>query len=154
MRILLLCIISFLITSISFAQSSKYDHITVDYSKSVPEFKDTIVFIYTNTPPKFPGGDQVLQEYIQNNLDYDLEAFWNGVEGKVQASFLIHPDGSISHIRIIKGLDPTLDKAVVYMIQNMPKWIPATVDHKPVTVNHFLPVKYKIGRPIKVKMSK
>ena len=120
------------------------DTIIVNYSKEVPKIDDKAIFLYPEIPPSFPGGSQALQNYIQNYLEYNTEQFHQGIEGKIQAGFVVHENGNISHIRILKGLNPELDKSVVDLIYKMPKWIPGQISKTNVKVYHFLPVKYKI----------
>ena len=119
--------------STSFNTNSR-DTIIVNYSKEVPKIDDKAIFLYPEIPPSFPGGSQALQNYIQNYLEYNTEQFHQGIEGKIQAGFVVNENGNISHIRILKGLNPELDKSVVDLIYKMPKWIPGQIS------------KTKIGR--------
>jgi periplasmic protein TonB len=127
----------------TFAQQE--DSVVVNYSKEVPEIEKPL-FIYPQIPPKFPGGTDALGKFIQKNLHYNEEPFWEGIEGKVIVGFVIHENGVISDINIIKSLHPLLDKSSVLMIQSMPKWEPGIIEGKPVAVYHQLPVKFKIIR--------
>lgn len=131
--------------------SSKESDIEVNYSKAIPEIDGEIIISYPEIRPQYPGGEKTLQENIQNHLEYDIIAFWEGVEGKIITSFLIHKDGSVSNIQVIKGLHPELDKAVVKHLSDMPKWTPGELNHEIVTTYNTLTVKYKIGRTKKLK---
>lgn len=74
--------------------------------------------------PQFPGGGAAWDKYIQKNLKYPKEAKDQGLQGYVMYSFVIERDGSITHPKIVRGIDPILDKEVIRMVNSMPKWIP------------------------------
>lgn len=136
-----ICILTFCFFSFHLNAQNK---IKVDYSKSIPKIDSLEILIYCDAPPHFPGGERELQFYIEDNLEYDDEPFYKGIEGKVHTSFIVHKDGTITNIRVIKGLHPILDEAAVKLIMEMPPWIPGKLDGEPVTINHFMQVKFKI----------
>lgn len=84
------------------------------------------------TDPSFPGGEKALDEFISTNLKYPEIAKENGVEGVVNVGFNVKIDGSIGAIKIIRLVDPDLEQESIRIVKLMPKWIPATVDGKPV----------------------
>lgn len=80
---------------------------------------------FADDKPSFPGGDDALKAYIQKNTQYPEIAKENGVEGIVSVGFLVMPDGSIQEVKVIKFIDPDLEKEAVRVVVGMPAWIPA-----------------------------
>ena len=74
--------------------------------------------------PRFPGGNTAWDNFIKNNLKYPKEAKDQGLQGYVLYSFVVERDGGITHPKIVRGIDPLLDKEVIRMVNSMPKWIP------------------------------
>lgn len=87
---------------------------------------------FADNKPSFPGGESALNKYISDNLRYPEIAKENGVEGIVAVSFLVLPDGSLQNIKIVRFIDPELEKEAVRIVQGMPAWIPAEKDGTPV----------------------
>lgn len=95
--------------------------------------------------PLFPGGDQALFKYLSANLRYPAIAEENGVQGRVMLSFVVETDGSLSDITVIKSVDPPLDKEVVRLVKNMPKWTPGKQKGKVVRVKYSIPVTFRLN---------
>ena len=82
--------------------------------------------------PTFPGGDAALKKYISDNTVYPENAKENGVEGIVSVGFIVNTDGSLSQIKVIKLIDPDLEKEAIRVVGIMPAWIPAEKDGTPI----------------------
>lgn len=82
--------------------------------------------------PTFPGGDEALKKYIAENTKYPANALDNGVEGIVTVNFTVNTDGSLSDIKVIKFIDPDLEKEAIRVVSKMPAWVPAEKDGTPV----------------------
>ncbi len=94
--------------------------------------------------PQFPGGPSALFEYISRNVQYPVVAEENGVQGRVLCSYVVEPDGSISDIKVIKSVDPSLDKEAVRVVGSMPKWIPGKQNGILVRVKYTVPVTFRL----------
>jgi TonB family protein len=92
--------------------------------------------------PSFPGGIRALMQYLTENIRYPEEAKKMHLQGRVFLQFIVEADGSITHIRVIRGVSPSLDAEAVRVIRNMPKWKPGTQRGKPVRVRFNLPIKF------------
>lgn len=98
------------------------------------------------TPPKYPGGDMALLKYVFANMQSSYSAPDSGqIPGKTIAAFVIHPDGHVSDIQIVKGEGPFGDE-LKRVLGTMPQWVPATVDGLPVSVRMTLPVQPEFDR--------
>jgi len=93
---------------------------------------------------KIRGGDSGLPEYFSYVINYPEEAVKKGAQGRVVCTFVVEKDGSITNVRVSRGVDPSLDKEAVRVIQNMPKWEPGMQNGKPVRVRYTLPVTFRL----------
>ena len=102
--------------------------------------------IYENTEekPEFPGGVAALFKFISENLEYPEIAAENGVQGKVVVQFVVERDGSVSDIKVARGVDPSLDKEAVRVASIMPKWKPGKLSGKPVRGRYTVPITFKL----------
>ena len=124
-------------------------------SKKQPETKSidannqgietTICYTIIEQQPSFPGGNDALLEFIQNNLRYPKND--SSIQGRVIVNFVIEKDGTISDINVIKSLNPNFDKEAVRIIQLMPKWTPGKQRGKEVRVRYTLPISFKNELP-------
>ncbi|MBL7965614.1 MAG: TonB family protein [Prolixibacteraceae bacterium] len=96
--------------------------------------------------PDFPGGQIALRRFIATNVRYPVEAQEKGIQGKVFVQYVIEPDGSISNVKIDKGVHPVIDAEAIRVVKLMPKWIPARQNGKPVRVSYTVPVNFVLQR--------
>lgn len=94
------------------------------------------------TAPTFPGGEQVMNKFISNNLKYPAEAKENGVEGIVEVGFLVMTDGKLQEIKVLKLVDPDLEKEAVRIVGIMPRWIPAQKDGTPIEAPYKIEIPF------------
>lgn len=90
---------------------------------------------------KFPGGTDSLTLWISKNLRYPTDI---DVEGKVYVSFVVHSDGTITSIKILKGIGAEYDKEAIRLISTMPKWIPAQLGGREVNSIVRLPIVFHL----------
>ena len=91
---------------------------------------------------QFPGGADFLNSFIQKNLHYPPEALDMAIEGTVIVQLIIEKNGTISDVKVVRSVDPLLDKEAVRVVTSMPNWIPAEKDGKPVRSIYRLPVGF------------
>ena len=102
------------------------------------------VFEVVDKMPSFPGGQGAMFEYISRNLKYPEIAVANGVQGRVIVTFIVKKDGSLSYVRVVKSVDPALDKEALRLIKSMPKWSPGINKGKYVNVTIKVPVTFRL----------
>lgn len=90
------------------------------------------LFSHAETNPSFPGGEGALKKYLEENTKYPEIAKENGVEGIVMVGFVVMTDGSLRELKIVKFVDPDLEKEALRVVGGMPAWIPAEKDGSPV----------------------
>lgn len=98
------------------------------------------------TMPQFPGGQGVLMKYLAANIKYPASAVKAKKEGRVIVTFIVQKDGSITHAKIAKSIDPELDAEALRIVKGMPKWTPGTQNGKPVSVRYMVPVKFSLQK--------
>ena len=89
----------------------------------VPE-DDHKIYDVVEQMPEFPGGYEVMQEFIKRVMVYPAIAKKQGIQGRVVLTFVVEKDGSLTNIRVVKSVDPALDKEAVRIVKQMPHWIP------------------------------
>lgn len=104
---------------------------------------DTEVFVVVEDMPMFPGGN--VQKWIAKNVKYPVLAMENGIQGKVYIQFVIERDGSITDVKVLRGVDASLDKEAVRVVKAMPKWKPGKQRGKPVRVSYTLPINFQLS---------
>lgn len=103
------------------------------------------VFDVVDEQPRFAHGN--VMAWLSNNVHYPPIAEENGIQGRVVVSFVVEPDGSISNIAVVKGVDPSLDKEACRVVKAMPKWIPGKINGEAVRVKYNLPLTFKLQEP-------
>ena len=114
---------------------SLIDNETIDQNK---------IFDVVDEMPQYPGGPSALFEYLSKSVQYPVVAEENGVQGRVICTFVVETDGSISDVKVVKGVDPSLDKEAKRVISAMPRWIPGKNKGTPVRVKYTTPVTFKL----------
>ncbi len=106
------------------------------------EEEEAQVFFIVEDMPEFPGGELALRKYIANAIKYPVIAQENGIQGKVYVTFVVDKDGGISDARVARGVDPSLDKEALRVVNTLPKWKPGKQRGKPVRVSYTVPINF------------
>ena len=109
-----------------------------------PKEEETKVFHVVEQMPSFPGGDAELMKFLSTHIKYPVVAEENGIQGRVIATFVVERDGSISDVKVIKSVDPSLDKEAIRVLKSMPKWIPGKQNGSAVRVKYTVPVTFRL----------
>ena len=100
---------------------------------------DLMIYDFTEEDAQFPGGNDFLQKWIATNFELPSD-LTKSEQGKIYLSFVIEKDGSVSNIRIVKGLSDKLNEVAIKVVEKMPKWKPAINNGKPVRSRYTLPI--------------
>ncbi|WP_199118946.1 energy transducer TonB [Pedobacter sp. ASV28] len=95
--------------------------------------------------PEFPGGMNAWAKYIQRNLRYPSMAQDEGIQGKVFLSFVVEKDGSITDVKIIKGIGYGCDDEAIRVIKKSPRWKAGMQNNLPVRVRYQMPISYMMN---------
>lgn len=99
---------------------------------------------YVEQAPSFPGGLEALNKFLSDNIRYPIIAQESGIQGKVIIKFVVSRTGDIMDIQVLRGVDTSLDREAVRVVQSMPKWIPGKQKGKAVSVYFTLPVEFRL----------
>jgi protein TonB len=102
------------------------------------------IFTFVEEYPEFPGGDKALKEYIVNNIRYPEVARQSGISGIVYVQFVVEKDGSISDVKVLRGIGGGCDEEAMRVVKSMPKWKPGKQRGQPVRVYFTLPIEFKL----------
>lgn len=94
--------------------------------------------------PSFPGGSKKLVEYLSEKTRYPKDLEETCIQGRVILTFVVEKDGSISDVKVVRSLDPLLDKEAVRVVSSMPKWIPGKQNGVAVRVKYTIPVTFRL----------
>ena len=103
-----------------------------------------VIFLTSEKEAKPVGGYPAFYKYVQKNLKYPSQARRMGVDGKVYIKFVVEKDGSITDIKVIKGIGSGCDKEAVRVLKAAPRWEPGEQRGKPVRVRRSLPIVFSL----------
>ena len=111
--------------------------------KTIETFDDVEIFFIVEEMPDFKGkGSDGFREYIAKNLNYPEVAAKNGISGKVFISFIVEPNGSVTNVKVARGVDPALDAEALKVVKSSPKWTPGKQKGKKVRVSFTFPISF------------
>ena len=125
------------------------DEIIEEYVYEAPEMEDEEIqeeeiFKSVEEQPEFPGGTAKLLEYVQKNLKYPMMARESDIQGKVFVGFVVEKDGSISNVKVLRGIGGGCDEEAVRVVQSLPKFKPGKQRGNTVRVAYTLPIVFKL----------
>jgi TonB family protein len=103
------------------------------------------VYVNVQEMPQYPGGNNVLLEYLRANIKYPAICRENRIQGRVLVSFIINKDGSIEAPRVVRGVHEALDYEALRVISEMPVWEPGRLNGEPVRVMYTIPVNFRLN---------
>lgn len=98
---------------------------------------------YVTDKPSFPGGDSKLMKFINSTREYPKAAYERGIQGRVTCSFVVNVDGTISHISVLRGVEPSLNKEAMRILSKMPEWIPGRLNGQTVPTRVIWSVPFR-----------
>ena len=120
----------------------------MDYQEEVVEEvveEEAIPFQLVEEKPSFQGGDaNQFSKWVNQRLVYPEIAKENGVQGRVTLQFTVEKDGSITKVKVLRGVDPSLDKEAVRVVSMSPKWKPGKQRDRAVPVTYTFPVIFQL----------
>ena len=102
------------------------------------------IFTVVEEQPTYPGGDEARIRFLQENIKYPEEAKELGIQGKVFVTFVVEVDGSITDVRVLRGIGGGCDAEAIRVVKSMPRWMPGKQRAQPVRVQFNLPIKFTL----------
>jgi len=113
-----------------------------DLKDETPDDTEVEPFVIVEKMPSFPGGEVALMKFIAGHIKYPAAAREAGISGTVYLSFIVEPDGSISTVKVLRGIDGGCTEEALRVLSLMPVWEPGRQRQKPVRVKLNLPVRF------------
>ena len=101
-------------------------------------------FTVVETMPKFPEGQAGLMRYLARSIKYPVIAQKNKEQGMVIIQMIIGTDGSLSNVKVLRSVSPSLDAEAIRVVSNMPKWEPGMQKGQAVPVKYTLPITFRL----------
>ncbi len=112
-----------------------------------PEFTDDTPVMTAEIMPKFQEGSiNDFRNWCVQNIKYPAEAHKEGIQGRVIVSFVVERDGTVSNVKVLRGVNKLLDDESVRVIASSPKWTPGMNQGKPVRFTCNLPLDFTLTK--------
>lgn len=106
-------------------------------------YMEVYEYDFVSDKPEFPGGDGRLMEFINSNRNYPQAAYESGVQGRVTCSFVVNSDGAISHVKVVKSVEESLNKEAIRIFSMMPPWTPGRIEGRAVPVRVIRSIRFR-----------
>jgi protein TonB len=116
-----------------------------DEEIEIEEEDDEEFFMVVENMPEFPGGDLGLMKYIQKHVKYPAIAKEYNITGKVYVSFIVDKSGSVTNVKIVRGVDKNLDAEAMRVVKSLPKYKPGKQRGKSVRVMFTIPINFTLN---------
>jgi protein TonB len=117
------------------------EYIPVEEEEEIVEAE---IFTVVESMPEFPGGTGELYKYLGNSIKYPPLAKESGIQGRVFVNFVVEPNGSISNVKVLRGIGGGCDEEAIRVVKAMPTWKPGKQRGKAVRVSYNLPIKFTL----------
>lgn len=97
-----------------------------------------------NRDAEFPGGIEAMKKFLAENVNYPEISMEMGDQGKVFIEFIVEKDGSLTNVKILRGVSAEIDAESVRVIESMPTWVPAIHKRKYIRVRARIPINFKL----------
>lgn len=124
---------------------NQIDSLIVSTDFTVYDSCDDSLGNHFETEAEFPGGSSLFQGFILDHLIYPQNSIDMDEQGKVYVSFVVEADGSISTIKIKRGVSRDLDREAKRLIRSLPKWIPGTCNGEKISTRCLLPLVFTLN---------
>ena len=115
----------------------------MDYTPEEEDVQEEKIFTIVEDMPNFQGkGQEGFRVWIIKHMKYPEIAAENGISGRVFVNFVVEPNGIVSNVKVVRGVDPALDAEAVRVIKSSPKWAPGKQRGKPVRVSFTFPINF------------
>ncbi|MDP3463387.1 MAG: energy transducer TonB [Bacteroidales bacterium] len=101
-------------------------------------------FLVVEEQPSFPGGEAARLKFFAKNIVYPQQAKEFNITGTVYVGFIVEPDGSLSNIKVLRGIGGGCDEEATRVVENMPLWNPGKQRGRPVRVQFTVAVRFTL----------
>ena len=119
--------------------------------EEVKQTEEEVIFQVVEQMPEFPGGMGEAMKFLAKNIKYPVTAQQAKIEGRVIVQFVVERDGSVSDVKVMRGVSQELDAEAIRVVSMMPKWIPGKQRGKAVAVKYTMPIMFRLQTPASEK---
>jgi TonB family protein len=123
-------------------QSTDVKEVLMEKTVTVEEEAQKEIFVVVEEMPVFPGGDEALMKFINNNVQYPTSAKEKRITGRVIIRFAVMAKGNIDNVSVLKSVDAELDAEAIRVVKSLPVWTPGQQGGKPVNVWYSVPISF------------
>jgi TonB family protein len=142
------------VTDVALANNATSKAISLEIKAARDTVKKSKVFASVEQTPEFPGGTPAFGKFLSENIKYPKDARDKGIQGEVLATFIVEVDGSLSDIKIARGIGSGCDEEAVRVLKLSPKWNHAVQNGKAVRVQYTVPINYSLADGDEKKVKK
>ncbi len=114
--------------------------------KAAPEPEDNEIYDKVETEPVFPGGLAGIFRHIGAHMKYPPLAAENGVQGRVVVGLVVEKNGTVSNVKVLKGVSAELDKEAVRVVNTLPAFSsPGKINGRPKRTRISIPITFKLS---------
>ena len=107
--------------------------------------EEDVIFTVVEDQPSFPGGEEARLRFLRDNLRYPQIAREAGIQGTVFVTFVVERDGSVTDVRVIRGIGGGCDEEALRVVRAMPRWEPGRQRGQPVRVQFNMPIRFMLN---------
>jgi TonB family protein len=122
--------------------NSGHLYLKADFDENKIPLSEGEIFNSADVMPEFPGGEAELRKFIASEVHYPTEALKKGVQGKVFVTFVVSKDGIIRNSKVVRGVDPELDREALRVVNKLPLWKPGIKAGQLVNVSYTVPISF------------
>jgi len=126
------------------SETTEVEAVTWTRPEAVEEIVEEEVFVIVEQVPEYPGGDEARLNFLRNNIKYPQMAREAGIQGTVYVSFVVEKDGSVTQVKIARGIGGGCDEEAIRVTKMMPKWKAGKQRGKEVRVSYNMPIKFTL----------
>jgi len=126
---------------------SAQEKTTKEVKKTTPAEKESKeVFTMVEDMPAYVGGQEAMMSFLAGNIKYPEAAMKKDIQGKVYVTFVVEADGSVTNVKVLRGIGSGCDEEAVRVVKMMPKWNPGKQAGKAVRVQYNLPIRFALDK--------
>ena len=137
----------FLITLLTFTTTIIVCNGQADLQQKDTIQKKDVPYITEENMPEYPGGQAAMYNFINTHIHYPKRSRKKGIQGKIYVSFTVEIDGSLSDIKVVKGVSngEELSDEAIRVLKLMPNWKPGSMEGKAVKVKFTIPFNFSLS---------
>ncbi|MCL2028056.1 MAG: TonB family protein [Bacteroidales bacterium] len=109
------------------------------------EEEEHVIFQVVEDAPGYPGGEEERMRFLRDNIRYPAIARESGIQGTIFITFVVERDGSITDVKIVRGIGGGCDEEAIRVVQNMPRWVPGKQRGRAVRVQFMMPIRFTLS---------